>query len=498
MTIQLTEDKSNIDRYSINDLEPGAKIYFIGIAGISMCGLAEISYHLGFDVIGSDLRKSHQTLKLEEEGIKVFLGQKADNIIESKPDVVVYTLAIPEDNPELVEAKKQGLLCLSRAQFLGLITRSYKSVINIAGTHGKTTTTAMTSMILIESGTNPTVHLGADLDEFDSGTVHLGDTSKLMVSEACEYKNSFLNFYSTTAAILNIDNDHLDFFGNMDNIIETFVHFASDLPSEGNLIIPYEGDHIGTFMEGFRKRRLDKNLTLPNIVTFGPYSPDKAVQATFYYKNLHYEAGCPKFAVYYNDSLYRYIKLSIPGQHNVLNALAAIACAHFNGGTPEAAQKALASFKGAGGRFQKVGTYRGATVIADYAHHPTEIEATLEAAKQVPHRKIWPVCQILNYSRAKEQYNRFISVFDDFEDVTFFKIYTTRENDTLGMSAERFAEEIRARGKSAHSANTLEELMAILDKEVKADDIILFLGPDGIREISNELCQSENGVFMHF
>lgn len=482
---------------SLDDLDKNAKLYFIGIAGISMCGLAEISHHLGYKVAGSDPRKSMQTLKLEDMGITIYDSQISDNIEFEKPDVVIYSLAIPRDNPELAKAEELGILHLNRAEFLGLITKSYKSVINIAGTHGKTTTTAMCSMILIESGANPTVHVGADIDEFESGTVHLGDTSNLMVSEACEYKNALLNFYSTTAAILNIDEDHLDFFGSMDNIVNTFVQFALDLPEEGNLIIPHEGENIPQFIEQFRSARLEAGMTLPEIITFGEYNEKSVVQATFYYKNLKYKEGMPEFAVYYNDALYRYITLSVPGKHNIMNALAAIACAHYNGGTPEAAARVLSKFKGAGGRFTRVGTYKGAQVIADYAHHPTEIAASLEGAEKLPHRKIWPVCQILNYTRAKEQYQAFIDVFKDFEDVIFYKIYTTRETDTLGMSAERFVDEIIAQGRSAHAANTVDELLAILDQEISSEDIILFLGPEGIRHVSNEVCQRDGGVFLH-
>ncbi len=488
-------DKNKIQ--SLDDLNTAAHIYFVGIAGISMCGLAEISHHLGYTVSGSDPRRSLQTLKLEELGIRVFNQQVAENITKTKPDLLVYSLAIPEDNEELLEANSLGIPHMNRAEYLGLITKSYKSVINIAGTHGKTTTTAMCSMILIASGANPTVHLGADLDEFDSGTVHLGDTSNLMVSEACEYKNALLSFYSTTAAILNIDEDHLDFFGNMDNIIQTFVQFAVDLPAEGNLVIPHEGENFHTFLEKLRKARIDLGQPMPDILTFGEFQENATVQANFYYKDLEYRDGLPHFAVYYNDALYRYITLSVPGKHNIMNALAAIACAHLNGGTPEAAAEVLKNFKGAGGRFTHVGTYRGAQVIADYAHHPTEIAATLEGASKIPHRKIWPICQILNYTRAKEQYEHFISVFEDYEDVIFYKIYTTRESDNLGMSAERFVDDILSRGRHARAANTVDELIAILDEVIHEEDLILFLGPEGIREVSNQVCQSEHGKFLH-
>lgn len=488
---------TNIKHNSLRDLPVGGRVYFVGIAGISMCGLAEISVHLKYVVAGSDPRTSVQVLKLRDLGVIVNHEQTAENIDAFKPELVIYSSAIPDSNPELRRARELGIQCITRAQYLGWITRAYKSVINIAGTHGKTTTTAMCSMILIESGANPTVHLGADLDEFNESTVHLGSTHNLLVSEACEYKNSLLNFYSTTAAILNIDEDHMDFFKDVDDIINTFVRFGADLPEEGNLVIPSKSEHIGVFMERLRETRLREGHKMPNIVTFGPFMENSAVQPTFYYKDLVFEDGFARFSVYYENALYRKIKLAVPGEHNVRNCLAAIACAHFNGSTPEAAARVLATFKGAGGRFTQVGTYKGARVIADYAHHPTEIAATLAAAENMPHRKIWPVCQILNYTRAKDLYENFIKVFEDYEDVIFYKIYSSREKDDLGMTAERFVEDIRSRGRSAYAANTPQELLELLSPRVEKDDIVLFLGPEDIRDVSHTVCKSKDGVFTH-
>lgn len=482
---------------SLSDLPVGGRIYFIGIAGISMCGLAEIAVHLKYVVAGSDPRSSLQVLNLRDMGVIVNHEQIGRNIDTFEPELVIYSSAIPADNPELVRAKELGIQCITRAQFLGWITRAYKSVINIAGTHGKTTTTAMCSMILIESGANPTVHLGADLDEFNESTVHLGSSNNLLVSEACEYKNSLLNFYSTTAAVLNIDEDHMDFFHDIDDIINTFVRFGADLPEEGNLVIPWSTGHIGVFMDKLRKTRLAEGHKMPNIITFGPFMEDSAIQPTFYYKDLHFEDGLPRFSVYYNNALYRHIRLAVPGEHNVRNCLAAIACAHFNGSTPEAAARVLKNFKGAGGRFTHIGTYKGARVIADYAHHPTEIAATLAAAENIPHRKIWPICQILNYTRAKDLYENFIDVFRDYEEVIFYKIYSSREKDNLGMTAERFVEDINSRGRKAYACNTPEELLTFLTDRVDPKDLLLFLGPEDIREVSHQICQSEGGVFLH-
>ncbi len=488
---------TKIKHNSLSDLPVGSRIYFVGIAGISMCGLAEISVHLKYLVGGSDPRSSVQVLNLRDMGVKVNHRQIAENIDAFQPELVIYSSAIPADNPELKRARECGIQTISRAEYLGWITRAYKSVINIAGTHGKTTTTAMCSMILIESGANPTVHLGADLDEFNESTVHLGSSNNLLVSEACEYKNSLLNFYSTTAAVLNIDEDHMDFFTDIDDIINTFVRFAADLPEEGNLVIPSSGPHIGVFTDRLRKTRLAEGHKMPNIVTFGPFDEESALQPTFYYKDLSYEEGLSRFAVYFQNELYRYIKLAVPGEHNVRNCLAAIACAHYNGSTPEAAARVLAEFKGAGGRFTQVGTYKGAKVIADYAHHPTEIAATLAAAENMPHGKIIPVCQILNYTRARDLYEHFIDVFSDYEDVIFYKIYSTREKDNLGMSAERFVDDIKSRGRMAHAANTPEELLELLAPRAEEGDIILFLGPEEIREISHKVCKSKDGVYMH-
>ncbi len=489
---------NNITTYQNLDLKIGDKIHFIGIGGISMSGLAEIALSLKFAVSGSDTRSTEHTERLENSGAKIFHSQIARNIEEIKPNLVVYSSAIPENNEELLTANNLGIKCVTRAQFLGWLNRRYETVINISGTHGKSTTTSMAALIMMEAGLDPTVHLGADFEYFGGRTIRIGNEN-LFISEADEYKRSFWNFFSTTSIILNIDADHLDVYKDIDDIINSFVRFAGNLAENGILIIPENGKHKEDFLERLNVLREKEHTGALRIYTFGKFNPElsKDKQADYYYDELEHINGIPHFKVYKNSVLYGDFKLKIPGDHNVSNAIAAIAACDLNGATPEAAQKALEKFHGAGGRYDIFGTFEGATVIADYAHHPTELRATLQAANSMPHNKIWPICQVLNYSRARDYHEDYLDIFKDYEDVVYYKIYSTREWDDLGESVERFAEEFNSRyNNKAIGLNTVPELIDFYHGKVQEGDLILFLGPDGVRDAAIDVCRSESGVYF--
>ncbi|NLJ93910.1 MAG: UDP-N-acetylmuramate--L-alanine ligase, partial [Clostridiaceae bacterium] len=416
---------------SDNNLEkilftPGNKIYFIGIGGISMCGLAELAKHQGMNVFGSDPNKSNRTYYLESLGIKVNYQQVSENIEELKPDAVIYTLAIPENNPERVAAKKLGIPEIERAAYLGMINRMFDKSINIAGTNGKTTTTAMCSLILIEAGLDPTVHLGAELKQFKT-TVHAGSNRNLMVSEACEFGRSFLHFYSTTATVLNLDHDHVDVFPTMDDVIEVFADFVALLEPNSYLVIPAFDKNISGMLNSAYKKNPNIKGNL-NIITFGyPEDRFEGREPDFCCEDLSYKDAYPHFTLSYRGEHFADFELKIPGKFNVDNAMAAIACAYLNGADPKSAVRALANFTGAEGRFTEAGFYNGARIIADYAHHPDSVKLTIEAAQNFPHNKLYAIFQPITYSRAKGLAEGFAESLAYAENPILTEVYDDRE-----------------------------------------------------------------------
>lgn len=476
---------------SIETLAAGTRIYFIGIGGISMSGLAEISQSRGCVVAGSDRHTGGRTHRLETLGILVHSGHRAEWIDEFRPDVVVHTAAVHADNPEWIRACQLALPVVDRSDFLGWINRGYARVVNISGTHGKTTTTAMCASILIHSGQDPTVHLGAELAEFGS-SVRLGQPGGTMVSEACEYMNSFLRFFSTTAAILNIDYDHVDCFRDIDHVIDTFAAFARLLPADGTMVIPAFDPNVAAMVERLSAGGASLEHPLPRIVSFG-HPEDRLLGAApvITCENVRYIDGHPAFDVRISGEPYVSIELHIPGEHNVMNALAAIACAWCNGGTPEGAQTALEAYIGAEGRFDVRGTYRGATVISDYAHHPAAARATLRAAQAFSYPHTWVVFQPLTYSRTRVLFDDFVQALLPCAYTVFAEIFSDRETDPGDMSSRMLADRINQLGGRADFARDFDEIKYLLDSVVEADDLILVLGPEEIRGFADWLIAKE-------
>ncbi|MDE7299895.1 MAG: UDP-N-acetylmuramate--L-alanine ligase, partial [Lachnospiraceae bacterium] len=364
--------------YQIDFSKPG-HAHFIGIGGCNMSGLAELLHARGFQVSGSDQQQSDVCKRLEDMGITVEYGQRASNIT---PDtgLVVYTAAVKEGNPELAAAKEAGVPVLTRAEFLGQLMRQYRDAIGVAGTHGKTTTSSMLSMILIEAGMDPTVSLGAVLEPLHSSS-RTGHSEHFVV-ESCEYTNSFLSFYPAHEIILNIEAEHLDFFKDIDAIRHSFRLFMEKLDAGGHLVI--QGDIAGL-------DELTKGLKA-EITTYGIAAPGKVYDYSA--ANVSWNAeGCGSYDLMHGKTVIAHISLGVVGEHNVSNSVAAAAMADLLGVPLTAISGALRSFGGANRRFEKKGEFGGVTVIDDYAHHPTEIRATLEAAKNYPHNRIWCVFQ---------------------------------------------------------------------------------------------------------
>ena len=455
--------------YKLNFNEP-IHVHFIGIGGISMSGLAEILLEKGFTISGSDSKESDLTDILTSKGATIFYGQKAENIIPGI-QLVVYTAAIHEDNPEFAEAKAQQLPMLSRAQLLGQIMDNYEKSIAVAGTHGKTTTTSMISEILMAAKADPTISVGGILPSI-GGNLRVG-ASSVFVSEACEYTNSFLNFRPKYSIILNVEAEHLDFFKDLDDIRHSFRKFAGNTLADGATIINGE---ISNYEE------LTHNLP-QEIITYGFDS-----SFDFYAIDVTYnEKACPAFTVMHHDKKVADIQLSVPGRHNASNALAAVALAVTMGLDTDAIVRGLDAFGGANRRFQYKGTVDGVTVIDDYAHHPTEIRATLSAAENYPHQRLVLVFQPHTYSRTKAFLDDFADVLSMADVVVLADIFAAREQNTYGVSSKDILSRLKAKGTEAYYFPSFEEIEKFLLKKCVNGDLLITMGAGNVVEIGEAL-----------
>ena len=478
-------------KFTLDDLKKDARIYFIGIGGISMNGLARLAKAAGFIVGGSDNHPGERTGILESEGIKIYGEQVASNIDDFKPDYLVKTAAILPKNEEVRRAGELGLQILDRAEFLGAFTRTYKRVINISGTHGKTTTTSMISLMMIGAGTDPTVHLGADLGIF-GGTVRTGSKGReVLVSEACEFNRSFLNFSSTTAVITNIDHDHVDCYPTIEDVIDVFAKFMELCTDDGYVVVTGHDHNIARAVEEAKAAFAEAGRNFPGIVTCA--RDDEICEVTgkpadFIAKNISFVEGHPQFDIVHNGESFGQVRLLIPGSHNISNALNAAAAAYINGASPEDIVSALNGFEGADGRYTIKGKYKGCDVVVDYAHHPTAARATIEAASNMPHNNILVVFQPLTFNRTKLLFEDYVTSLLPCRKVLFAEIFSDRETDTLGISSKDICDEINRRGGDAEFYEDREELKSRIDELVSPGDIILILGPEDIRTLGDRLC----------
>ncbi len=452
------------------DFNKPEHVHFIGIGGISMSGLAEILLDENFTVSGSDTKRSALTDKLEQEGAVIFYGRKASNLVDGI-DVVVYTAAIHEDNEEYQAALKKGLPMLSRAELLGQLMTNYDIPIAVSGTHGKTTTTSMLSLILLAADLDPTISVGGILNAI-GGNIRVGN-SEYFVTEACEYTNSFLHFFPRIGLILNIDEDHLDFFKDLDDIRHSFRKFAELLPADGTLIINGEIDHLEEITDGLACQ----------VLTYGGDS-------SFDYSATNVqldENGAASFDYIKEGVFVDRITLSISGSHNVFNAVAALAASDILGVPVETAKQGLKDFHGTSRRFEYKGTFNGVTVIDDYAHHPTEIKATLEAARHYPHREIWCIFQPHTYTRAKALFSEFVEALSGIDHVILADIYAARETDTLGVSSRMIADSIRDGGTDAYYFPTFEEIEDFCRENCREGDLLITMGAGDVTNIGDAL-----------
>lgn len=445
-------------------------IHFIGIGGISMSGLAEILLTEGFTVSGSDMHRSPLTETLEQKGITVSYRQTPANLTDDI-DLIVHTAAIGAGNPELSAAVEKGIPCLTRAQLLGQMMRNYKMSVAVSGTHGKTTTTSMIAEILLKADTDPTLSIGGILRSI-GGNIRIGK-SDYFVTEACEYTNSFLEFFPKIGIILNIEEDHLDFFHGIDEIRDSFHRFAALLPEDGTLIVNGTIDSLETVIKELPCR----------IITFGD---DPSFDYSFDHLTFD-DAACPAFTLHTRGGQTRTVTLSVPGEHNVYNALAALALSDLLGLPTDTVLDALRDFHGTDRRFEYKGQIGGVTVIDDYAHHPTEITATLQAAQNYPHNTLWCVFQPHTYSRTKAFLPEFAQALALADRVVLADIYAAREKDTLGVSSRMLQDEIRRLGKECAYFPSFDEIENFLLENCSGGDLLITMGAGDVVKIGENL-----------
>ena len=448
--------------YFLNNIK---KIHFIGIGGISMSGLASIVLDKGLKVSGSDIQTSPIIEGLIEKGANINIPHSDKNIVDI--DLVVFTSAIKKDNPEMIKAKELGIPLIDRASFLGEIMKEYKYSIAIAGCHGKTTTTSMASLVLKNASSDPTILLGGELDAI-GGNVRIGK-SPYFITEACEYMENFLKFHPYIGVILNIGEDHLDYFKDINSIKEAFFKFAKLIPPSGCLVLCNE-DKYAFEIEKYANT---------NILTFGI---DR--ESDYMAKNIKYDKlGYPSFNIFKENTNMGLFKLTIPGQHNILNALATFSVMDFLNISPEIINQSLSEFKGTHRRFETKGCVNNITIIDDYAHHPTEIKVTLEAAKKIPHNRLWCIFQSHTYTRTRLLLKEFANSFHNADNIIITDIYAAREKDTGLIHSKDLVNEINKNSGNAIYISEFEDIVSYLSGHAKPGDLVMTVGAGSITNL---------------
>lgn len=455
---------------NIESLKKYKHIHMLGIGGISMSGIAEILHNWGSFVTGSDCTRTKITDRLSSHGIFVNIGHNS-NLVESS-DLVIYSAAVKSDDPELLKAKNLNIQIIERCDFIGYLTRIFPNTIGISGTHGKTTTTSMLSLAFIEAGLDPTVQVGGMLKQI-SGNYKIGN-SDIFILEACEYVESFLKFSPKSSIVLNIDNDHLDYFKTFDNIKKAFEKYVYILPGDGILVLNADDENCLS---------LRKN-TIAKVVTYGILNE----KANFVARNITFDInGYPKFDVYYNNNFFFEIKLSVVGIHNVSNALACIALCYEYKIQKNAIKDSLANFTGANRRFEFIGSYDNILIYDDYAHHPNEILATVTALKNKKHRQSWVIFQPHTYSRTKLLLDDFAKVLTNFDNIIIADIYAAREKDPKDISSQDLVDKIKLLGKNAFYIKDFDDIVKHIKEHACPNDIVITIGAGTVGEISKKI-----------
>ena len=445
-------------------LDSVKRIHLIGIGGAGMCPLAEILHAKGYKLSGSDNNETDTLNRIRKLGIPVTLGQKAENIGDA--EMVVFTAALLPDNPELVAAREMGVPTFERSKLFGAITRKFGHCIGVCGTHGKTTTTSLLTQLLLQSGIDTSAVIGGKLPLINANG--RTGTADMLVCEACEFANTFLDLSPSVAVILNIDADHLEFFKTMDNLIASFAKFASMARDA----VIYNGDDEKTC-------RAVKMSGAKNLITFGFSSLND-----WYAENIGFKRGAfPYFDLMHNGEFVGKVELNVPGIHNVLNALAAFAAAAFAGADMAKCLVSVKSFGGAGRRFEILGEYNDITVADDYAHHPAELKVTLTAAKEMDYKRVWAVFQPFTFSRTYMLLNDFAEVLQIADKVVLTEIMGSREVNTYDIHTSQLGAEI----PGCVWFESFDTIAQYLYDNVTPGDLVITLGCGDVYKIAKKL-----------
>ena len=443
---------------------PGRRAHLVGIGGVSMCPLAEVLRGMGLQVQGSDMTESDTVRHLRSLGIPVAIGHNAENLGDC--DLVIRTAAVHDSNPEIAGAVARGIPVYERAQAWGAIMQRYPNALCVSGTHGKTTTTSMCTHIFMAAEADPTVMIGGTLPLLHAGyRVGQGDT---IILESCEYCNSFLSFFPTVAVILNVEEDHLDFFKDLRDIQRSFRQFAELVPEAGSVIVNADNASAMEAVAG---------IAHP-VFTFGLDHPADCTAA-----NLQEVDGRPVFDVLVRGEKYAHVELHVYGHHNVLNALAAASAAYVLGLPGRAVEAGLASFTGAGRRFEHKGTYHGAEVYDDYAHHPDELHALFTTAKEMGYQRLVVAFQPHTYSRTAKLFDRFVEELKIPDVAILAEIFAAREQNTLGISSADLCRNV----PGAVYCSTLDKVADQLRQVARPGDLILTVGAGDIYRAGEKL-----------
>ncbi|MGL5348338.1 MAG: UDP-N-acetylmuramate--L-alanine ligase [Peptostreptococcaceae bacterium] len=447
-------------------------IHFIGVGGISMSALAEICLNKGYKVSGSDANESYLLDKLRSQGANIYIGHKKEHI-SNDVDMVVYTAAVHDDNAEIVAAKEKNILMMNRAAFLGQIMREYKNSIAVSGTHGKTSTTSMLSTIFEYADLDPTILVGGNLSTI-GGNVKIGNSDNF-ITEACEYVDSFLNFNPKISIVLNIEEDHLDYFSGLDEIKASFNKFGKLLPKDGFFIINGDDENTEDILHDVKATVIKYGTDLSNDVVI---------------KNVEFNAsGCGIFELEFKGKELGKFEISVPGIHNIFNATAAIMAAYVSSIDIETIRKNITAYNGVGRRFEIKGNYNEALVVDDYAHHPTELKATLAAAKKIKKANLWCIFQPHTYTRTKSLLNEFAEAFYSADKVIITDIYAAREDDPGDIHSKDLVGKLYQNHVDVVYISSFDEITEYLRKNVSKDDLVITAGAGPIYKVAEALVQ---------
>lgn len=454
----------------LDSLDNFNHIHLIGIGGVSMSAIAETLNKWGYRVTGSDATTSPYTDRLVDAGIKVTIGHDLSN--SKAADLIIFSAAIKDTDPEMVLAKQFNIPTVTRGEFVGYLTRRYEESICVSGTHGKTTTTSMISLCFLEARLDPTIQVGATLKQIN-GNCTVGD-SDYFILEACEYMENFLRFSPKTEIVLNIDNDHLDYFKTFDNIKKAFVKYAELLPQNGALITNADDSACLEL----------KDHVAGKFITYGIEN----TSADYVAKNIKHNAlGYSEFDVFCDSKFYMHVRLSVAGKHNVANALACIALCSYYEIDKNTIYSALLKFTGANRRLEYIGSYHNVSVYDDYGHHPTEITAVCKAIADKDFRESWVIFQPHTYSRTKNLLDEFARSLLGFDNIIVTDIYAAREQNNENISSVDLVKKIKEYGKDALYIKKFENIVSHIRTNTKANDLVLTLGAGTITQVGPEI-----------